>query len=122
MTPGQITAGVVIVGAFLAGAWLGRMAANADRDAERAQQSRAQTEFIARNYVSRSVAEAQYAAMAARSSKVLREVIHVHAEPLQCPQGVDVRDIELPGLGDRLRKLRDASGDPAGADVGAVQP
>lgn len=122
MTPTQISAGIIGVALFLGGALLGRMAVRADWDAERAQQSRAQAEFIARNYVSRSVAEAQYAAMAARSSKVLREVIHVPAEPLQCPQGVDVRDIELPGLGDRLRQLRDASGDPAGSDVGAVQP
>lgn len=46
MTPGQITAGVVIVGAFLAGAWLGRMAANADRDAERAQQAKALVQAV----------------------------------------------------------------------------
>jgi len=122
MTPVQVTAGVVIVGAFLGGALMGRRSVQADWDAERAQQSRAQTEFIARNYVSRSVAEAQYAAMAALSGKVLREVLDVPAEPLQCPQGVDVRNIVLPGLADRLRQLRDASGDPAGTDVGAVQP
>jgi len=107
---------------FLGGAILGRKSVQADWDASKALQARAQAEYLQRNYVSRSVAEAQYAALASRSSKVLREVIHVPAEPLQCPQGVDVRDVVLPGLGDRLRKLRDASGVDAGADVGAVQP
>lgn len=122
MTPNQINAGVLGVSLFLGGAWAGRTAANADRSAEKLQQTKDLAEFLARNYVSRSVAEAQYAAMAARSAKVLREVIHVPAEPLQCPQGVDVRDVGLPGLADRLRRIRDASGDPAGSDVGAVQP
>ncbi len=122
MNPLQIAAGVTVVGAFLGGALMGRRSVQADWDAERAQQSRAKTEFIARNYVSRSVAEAQYAALAGRSAKVLREVIHVPAEPLQCPPDTDVRDVVLPGLADRLRKLRDATGVPAGADVGAVQP
>lgn len=122
MTPCQVAAGVTVVAAFLSGAWLGRSAVQADWQTEREQQSRAQAEFISRNYVSRSVAEAQYQAMAARSSTVLREVLRVPAEPLQCPPGADVRDLVLPGLGDRLRKLRDATDEPAGADVGAVQP
>ena len=122
MTPAHIAAGVTIVGAFLGGAYLGRVAVKADWDAERALLARGQAEFIARNYVSRSVAEDQYAALAARSSKILREVIHVPAEPLQCPPGVDVRDVVLPDLGDRLRKLRDATGDAAGPDVGSVPP
>lgn len=122
MTPTQIAAGVTIVGAFLGGAWLGRMAANADRDAERAAHAREQTEYLSRNYVSRSAAEAQYAALVGRSTRTLQEVIRVPAEPLQCPPDTDVRDVVLPGLADKLRKLRDASGDPAGADVGPVQP
>lgn len=122
MTPLQAAAGVTVVAAFLGGAWLGRSSVKADWASEREQQARAQTEYLARNYVSRSVAEAQYAALAGRSAKVLREVIRVPAEPLQCPSGVDVRSVVLPGLGDRLRQLRDATGEPAGADVGTVQP
>lgn len=122
MTPLHAAAGAVVVAAFLGGAWLGRTVANEGRTAEKLQQTKEQAEFLARNYVSRSVAEAQYAALAGRSAKVLREVIHVPAEPLQCPPGVDVRAVVLPGLADKLRKLRDATGDPAGADVGPVQP
>lgn len=122
MTPLHAAVGVTVVAAFLGGALLGRSAVKADWAAEREQQARAQAEFIARNYVSRSVAEAQYQAMAARSSTVLREVLRVPAEPLKCPPDADVRDLVLPGLGDRLRKLRDASGEPAGVDMGAVQP
>lgn len=81
---------------------------------EREQQARAQTEYVSRNYVSRSIAEAQYQALAGSSAKVLREVIRVPAEPLKCPPDADVRDVVLPGLSDRLRKLRDATGvDPA---------
>lgn len=122
MTPLHAAAGAVVVAAFLGGAWMGRSSVKADWAAEREQQARAQAEFLARNFVSRTVAEAQYAALAGRSAKVLREVIHVPAEPLQCLPGVDVRSVVLPGLADKLRKLRDATGDPAGADVGPVQP
>lgn len=122
MTLWQIAAGITTVAAFLGGAWVGRSAVKADWAAEREQQARAQTEYLARNYVARSVAEAQYQALAGRSAKVLREVIHVPAEPLQCPQGVDVRDVVLPGLGDRLRQLRDAAGVDPGPGLDAVQP
>lgn len=113
---------MTVVAAFLGGAWLGRSSVKADWAAEKLQQSKAQAEFLSRNYVSRSVAEAQYQAMAAHSSTVLREVLRVPAEPLQCPQGVDVRDVVLPGLGDRLRRLHDAASEPTSADVGAVHP
>jgi len=122
MTPTQIAAGIAIIGAFLGGAILGRRAVQADWDAANAQQARAQAEFLARNYISRSVAEAQYQALAGRSAKVLHEVIHVRAEPLKCPPDADVRDVVLPGLGDRLRKLRDATGVDPATDLGAVQP
>lgn len=122
MSPLHAAAGAAVVAAFLSGAWLGRSAGKADWQVEREQQARAQVEFLARNYVSRSVAEAQYQALAGRSTTVLREVLRVPTEPLKCPPDADVRDIVLPGLGDRLRKLRDATGEPAGANVGAVQP
>lgn len=121
MTPLHAAAGAVVVAAFLGGAWLGRTSVKADWDGERAQQSRAQSEFLARNYVSRSVAEAQYQALAGQSAKVLREVIHVPAEPLQCPPDTDVRDVLIPGIADRLRVIRDASGLPTRPDMGAVQ-
>lgn len=88
---------------------------------EREQQARAQTEYVSRNYVSRSVAEAQYQALAGSSAKVLREVTRVPAEPLKCPPDADVRDVLIPGIADRLRVIRDASGLPTRPDVGAVQ-
>ena len=121
MTPSQITTGVCIVVAFIGGALTGRAAVQADWAAEREQQARAQSEYIARNFVSRSVAEAQYQALAGRSANVLREVIHVPAEPLQCPHDTDARDVVLPGLADRLRKLRDAAGVDPATPLGAVQ-
>lgn len=121
MNPLHAAAGAAVVVAFLGGAWLGRSAVKADWDAERAAQSREQTEYLSRNYVSRSVAEAQYAALAGRSAQVLREVIHVPAEPLQCPPDTDVRDVLIPGIADSLRVIRDASGLPTRPDVGAVQ-
>jgi hypothetical protein len=121
MTPGQITNGVCIVVAFIGGALTGRNAVHVDWAAEREQQARAQSEYIARNFVSRSIAEAQYQALAGRSAKVLREVIHVPAEPLQCPNGTDVRDVLIPGLADRLRKLRDATDVDPATPLGAVQ-
>jgi len=121
MTPTQVSAGVIGVSLFMGGAILGRKSVQADWDAEKLQQARAQSEYIARNFVSRSIAEAQYQALAGRSAKVLREVIHVPAEPLQCPRDTDVRDVLIPGLADRLRKLRDAAGVDPATPLGAVQ-
>lgn len=122
MTPLHAAAGAVVVAAFLGGAWAGYDYRDAKAGREKAAQAREQIEYVSRNYVSRSVAEAQYQALAGRSTTVLREVLRVPTEPLKCPPDADVRDLVLPGLGDRLRKLRDSTGEPAGADVGAVQP
>lgn len=121
MTPLHAAAGAVVVAAFLGGAWAGYDYRDAKAGREKAAQAREQIEYVSRNYVSRSVAEAQYQALAGRSAKVLREVIHVPAEPLQCPPDTDVRDVLIPGIADRLRVIRGASGLPTGPDVGAVQ-
>ena len=122
MTPLHAAAGAVVVAAFLGGAWVGRSSVKADWAAEREQQAHAQAEYLSRNYVSRTVAEAQYQALAGQSAKVLQEVTRVPAKPLQCQPGADVRSVVLPGLADKLRKLRSATGVDSGADVGPVQP
>lgn len=117
----QIAAGATVVAAFLGGAWVGRAVVKADWATEREQRAREQTEYISRNFVSRAVVEKQYQALAGRSSQILREVVHVKSEPLKCPPDADVRDVVLPGLADKLRQLRDASGLPTRPDVDAVQ-
>jgi hypothetical protein len=116
-----VFAGAALAAAAALGAWAGWDWRDARAGRDGAQQERAQSEYLARNFVSRAVAEAQYAALSGRAAKVLREVIHVPAEPLQCPPGVDVRDVVLPGLADRLRQLRDVTGVDPAAGLAPVQ-
>lgn len=109
--------GIAITSALLGGIKLGADHVHAQWTKERLRQAQAQAEYLSRNFVSRSVAEAALSATQARLQAALAKARHEPIQPLPCPPGVDVRTVVLPELADRLRAIRAAGGHDPAADV-----
>lgn len=120
MTPAVYLGAAAVVVATIAGFAAGQHWTQAAWDREKLAASRAQTEYLSRNFVSRVVADAANAAIRARLDAALQKARHEPIQPLPCPPGVDVRAVVLPGLADRLRAIRAAGGHGAGPDVAPV--
>lgn len=115
---------VIIAGvAFVAGLKLGLDHGNARRDRDLREQSVTALRYMERAAESRATAEAALQASVTRTQAALQRARSAKQEPITCPPSGDIRDALLPGLAERLRDIRGASGgDGAASGVAPVQP
>lgn len=93
-------------------------------DADELERQKERTEFLARNMVNRQLAEQALSAVEDKSRTALEKALNAPRKPIPCPVDGDVRDVLLPGLGQRLRHIRESGSDasPILAPVPAADP